>query len=353
MTTLAAQPVVQVATFGLSTGAVFGLLALGLVLIYRTTGIMNFAHWAIGLLSAYRRAMGLVVNVEPVSLSNHLDVQARTTFGRWLLTLDLTTPPDVDGWESAFAFCEILDGRNGRVESAQQASRAFFETVCKASPQALCDRVRVLLATTIGERGAERVVRRACMWTELQGPAAAQTLLHGFAREQIADWLAEEMEALPAPRPSSAELKEWEPFVKTLPLAHPLRLYHLRWIGAWSELAAVLRIHAGIDVYRDFVQWAWNTLRTHPSWSVGSSGDTVWFGPHFSVPDDESRCLLLTLFDALPEGSSIGSSRGRFVGLLSRANGPNSVDSFAVDRWLWLFSYIRNFSREEEDDRQS
>ena len=51
MTTLAAQPVVQVATFGLSTGAVFGLLALGLVLIYRTTGIMNFAHWAIGLLS--------------------------------------------------------------------------------------------------------------------------------------------------------------------------------------------------------------------------------------------------------------------------------------------------------------
>jgi branched-chain amino acid transport system permease protein len=49
--TLAATPVVEVAAFGLSAGAVFGLLALGLVLIYRTTGIMNFAHWAIGLLS--------------------------------------------------------------------------------------------------------------------------------------------------------------------------------------------------------------------------------------------------------------------------------------------------------------
>lgn len=35
---------------GASVGAVYGLLALGLVVIYRTTGIMNFAHWGIGLL---------------------------------------------------------------------------------------------------------------------------------------------------------------------------------------------------------------------------------------------------------------------------------------------------------------
>lgn len=48
--TLAAEPYAQVAAFGLSTGAVFGLMALGLVLIYRTTGVLNFAHWAIGLL---------------------------------------------------------------------------------------------------------------------------------------------------------------------------------------------------------------------------------------------------------------------------------------------------------------
>ena len=44
-------PVVEVALFGLSAGAVFGLLALGLVLIYRTTGILNFAHWAVGLVA--------------------------------------------------------------------------------------------------------------------------------------------------------------------------------------------------------------------------------------------------------------------------------------------------------------
>ena len=46
---LAAQPVIEVASFGLARGAVFALLALGLVLIYRTTGVTNFAHWGIGL----------------------------------------------------------------------------------------------------------------------------------------------------------------------------------------------------------------------------------------------------------------------------------------------------------------
>lgn len=51
MITLAAQPYAEVTVFGLAAGAVFGLLALGLVLIYRTTGVMNFAHWAVGLLA--------------------------------------------------------------------------------------------------------------------------------------------------------------------------------------------------------------------------------------------------------------------------------------------------------------
>jgi len=50
----AALPVVEVASFGLAKGAVYALLALGLVLIYRTTGVTNFAHWGIGL-------MGIVI----------------------------------------------------------------------------------------------------------------------------------------------------------------------------------------------------------------------------------------------------------------------------------------------------
>lgn len=70
------MPLVEVTVFGLSSGAVFGLLALGLVLIYRTTGVLNFAHWAIGLLAVVAyiglRAAGLpgiVAVVAAIALS--------------------------------------------------------------------------------------------------------------------------------------------------------------------------------------------------------------------------------------------------------------------------------------------
>src|SRR5436309_8732989 len=47
---IGATPYLEVTVAGLAAGAVFGLLALGLVLIYRTTGVLNFGHWAIGLM---------------------------------------------------------------------------------------------------------------------------------------------------------------------------------------------------------------------------------------------------------------------------------------------------------------
>jgi len=47
---IASQPYLEVSVAGLSQGAVYGMLALGLVLIYRTTGVLNFGHWAIGLM---------------------------------------------------------------------------------------------------------------------------------------------------------------------------------------------------------------------------------------------------------------------------------------------------------------
>jgi branched-chain amino acid transport system permease protein len=63
-----AAPVAEVTTFGLSSGAVFGLLALGLVLIYRTTGVMNFAHWAIGLMGMVTYAAIIAkLNVPPLA----------------------------------------------------------------------------------------------------------------------------------------------------------------------------------------------------------------------------------------------------------------------------------------------
>lgn len=60
-------PFVEVTFFGLAAGSVIGLLALGLVLIYRTTGVMNFAHWAIGLVAVVAYIVFTQVGVPPVA----------------------------------------------------------------------------------------------------------------------------------------------------------------------------------------------------------------------------------------------------------------------------------------------
>jgi branched-chain amino acid transport system permease protein len=77
---IATQPYLEVTVAGLAQGAVFGLLALGLVLIYRTTGVLNFGHWAIGL-------MGITVYVAltgagvPVLVALLLSIAASVVIG--------------------------------------------------------------------------------------------------------------------------------------------------------------------------------------------------------------------------------------------------------------------------------
>lgn len=45
--------IVTFAALGLATGSLFGLLALGLVVIYRGSGIVNFAQGAMAMVGAY------------------------------------------------------------------------------------------------------------------------------------------------------------------------------------------------------------------------------------------------------------------------------------------------------------
>lgn len=59
-------PFLEVTLFGLAAGSVIGLLALGLVLIYRTTGILNFAQWAIGLLAVVGYILLVEAGIPPV-----------------------------------------------------------------------------------------------------------------------------------------------------------------------------------------------------------------------------------------------------------------------------------------------
>lgn len=58
----------QVAIVGLSKSGIIAMLAIGVVLIYRTTGVVNLAHWALGLLSVVSyvlltQVLGVVPNV--------------------------------------------------------------------------------------------------------------------------------------------------------------------------------------------------------------------------------------------------------------------------------------------------
>jgi branched-subunit amino acid ABC-type transport system permease component len=65
---IATTPYPEVTVAGLALGASFGLLALGLVLIYRTTGVMNFGHWAIGMIGVVLYTI-LTTNGFPVHLA--------------------------------------------------------------------------------------------------------------------------------------------------------------------------------------------------------------------------------------------------------------------------------------------
>lgn len=50
MSALTATLIAQIALIGLAKSGVIAMLAVGIVLIYRTTGVVNLAHWAIGLI---------------------------------------------------------------------------------------------------------------------------------------------------------------------------------------------------------------------------------------------------------------------------------------------------------------
>ncbi|TMF31642.1 MAG: ABC transporter permease, partial [Chloroflexi bacterium] len=68
---------------GLSLGGIFSLAALGIVLIYRTTGVLNFAHGAMGMFStfvAWQVFYGVSHPFWPAWLATLLAVIAGLTF---------------------------------------------------------------------------------------------------------------------------------------------------------------------------------------------------------------------------------------------------------------------------------
>ena len=48
-----AEDILRFAILGLGAGAVYAITALGVVLVYRGSGVVNFAHGAIGMVGAF------------------------------------------------------------------------------------------------------------------------------------------------------------------------------------------------------------------------------------------------------------------------------------------------------------
>jgi branched-subunit amino acid ABC-type transport system permease component len=76
--------VLELTLVGVAFGALYSLAALGIVLIYKTTGVLNFAHGAIGMFAAFVAYQVGVVQQAPAILAVALALAFAAGFG-WLM----------------------------------------------------------------------------------------------------------------------------------------------------------------------------------------------------------------------------------------------------------------------------
>ena len=83
--------IAQPAVFGIVNGAAFGLVAIGLVMIYKSSRVFNFAAGEFATIGAFGTYIGIKVLGLPYILAAVLGVAAGTLFG--LLTERLVVRP--------------------------------------------------------------------------------------------------------------------------------------------------------------------------------------------------------------------------------------------------------------------
>ncbi|HEX2349201.1 MAG TPA: branched-chain amino acid ABC transporter permease [Ktedonobacterales bacterium] len=76
--------VLELALVGIAFGAIYSLAALGIVLIYKTTGVLNFAHGAIGMFSTFIAYEFGVVRGWPAPVAVFLALAFAAVFG-WFM----------------------------------------------------------------------------------------------------------------------------------------------------------------------------------------------------------------------------------------------------------------------------
>ncbi|HLZ23243.1 MAG TPA: branched-chain amino acid ABC transporter permease [Ktedonobacterales bacterium] len=81
---VSSQLLLELVLVGIAFGALYSLAALGIVLIYRTTGVLNFAHGAIGMFTAFVAYQLGVVGGWPAPLAVVIALLFAAAFG-WIM----------------------------------------------------------------------------------------------------------------------------------------------------------------------------------------------------------------------------------------------------------------------------
>ena len=119
---------IQYAIFGLGVGAVFALLGAGIVLVYRASGVLNFAHASMGMAAAYVNFELLERYDIPVGLA----LVAAIAFGAGLgvavhrlVFVPLTNSSQVVKLLASFGLAGVIQGLVGLVFSRLGSPSVF------------------------------------------------------------------------------------------------------------------------------------------------------------------------------------------------------------------------------------
>lgn len=189
---------VQYAILGLAGGAVFALLAVGIVLVYRATGVLNFAHASIGMASAY-------VNFDlleryawmPVGVALVLSLAVGALLGvaaHELVFRPMASTPQVVRLLASFGLAGVLQGLVGLIWSRLGPPNPFGKSVFPvnhgidvAGAIVPWQRVAIIVAGVAASIGLTLVVNRTSFGIQLralaQNPLAAR--LAGVNERQV------------------------------------------------------------------------------------------------------------------------------------------------------------------------
>lgn len=109
----------QMLVIGVILGSIYGFIAIGMVLVYRTTNVLNVAHGGIGILSAYIAWDLIVLRGYPYYLGVAIGITFAATLGfffEWVIIRRLAGQPSLQTG-ATLALYILLQGVTGMPES--------------------------------------------------------------------------------------------------------------------------------------------------------------------------------------------------------------------------------------------